>query len=162
MTPARIPELDDLPQYPSWLAVVKTYARCHRLLSVRLAGLDLSVAQHELLLAVGRDEGLLQQTLAGRLLTGKSNVTALLQRLESRGLVRREQGAQDARGRHVFLTDEGRERLAASTRVQAEVVELMTGGLSTNEIATLGDIMRTVGARLAQALGPDEDPGLPA
>jgi DNA-binding MarR family transcriptional regulator len=162
MSTARIPELDDLPQYPSWLAVVKTYARCHRLLSVRLAALDLSVAQHELLLAVGRDEGLSQQTLAGRLLTGKSNVTALLQRLESRGLVRREQDAQDARGRHVYLTDEGRDRLAASSRVQAEVVELMTAGLSPAQIATLGDIMRTVGARLADALGPDEGPGLPA
>jgi DNA-binding MarR family transcriptional regulator len=113
------------------------------------------------LLAVGRDEGLLQQTLAGRLLTGKSNVTALLQRLESRGLVRREQDAEDARGRHVFLTDEGRAHMAASTRLQAEVVELMTGGLSPTQIANLGDIMRTVGARLAQALGPDEDPGLP-
>jgi DNA-binding MarR family transcriptional regulator len=111
------------------------------------------------LLAVGRDEGLLQQTLAGRLLTGKSNVTALLQRLESRGLVRRDQDPRDARGRHVFLTREGRARLAASTRVQAEVVELMTAGLSATEIATLGEIMRTVGARLAQALGPDEDPG---
>ncbi len=162
MTFAHIPELDDLPQYPSWLTVVKTYALCHRLLSVRLAALDLSVAQHELLLAVGRDEGLGQQTLAGRLLTGKSNVTALLKRLESRGLVRREQDEEDARGRHVYLTDEGRDRLAASTRVQAEVVELMTGGLTPAQVATLGEIMRTVGARLAEALGPEEDPGLPA
>ena len=150
----KIPELDDLPQYPSWVEVVKTYSKCHRLFSIRLSDLDLSVAQHELLLAVARSEGLSQQTLAGRLLTGKSNVTALLQRLEIRGLVRRESDARDARGRRVFLTPAGRGLMERAVCIHAEVVELMTDGLDDAQVEALGEIMRTVGARIDEALAP--------
>ena len=150
-----IPGLDDLPQYPEWVAVVKTYSKCHRLLSVRLAELDLSVAQHELLLAVGRSEGLSQRALAGRLLVGKSNVTAMLKRLGARELVRRENDVHDARIWHVHLTPAGRRLLKRSVRVQAGVVSLMTGELSTGQVAQLGAIMRTVGASLDAALGAE-------
>lgn len=150
-----IPELDDLPQYPGWIAVVKTYAKCHRLMSVRLAELDLSVAQHELLLAVGRSEGLSQQTLAGRLLVGKSNVTAMLKRLGARELIRRENDAHDARIWHVYLTPAGKRLLERSVRVQAGVVSSMTDGLDPEQYAQLETIMDTVGARLDASLAAE-------
>ncbi len=143
--------LDDLPGYPAWVEVVKTYAKCHRLMSERLAAIDLSVAQHEVLLAVGRNEGLSQNTLARRLLVGKSNVTGLVQRLEARGLLARERDPDDARGRRVLLTTAGRRLLQKATAVQAGVVELMLGGLSEREIERMRRNMRAVGARLDAA-----------
>ena len=76
--------LDELPGYPAWLAVVRAYARCQRLMSHELEALGLSVAQHEVLLTIARDEGLSQNDVAARLLVTKSNVTALLTRLERR------------------------------------------------------------------------------
>ena len=144
-------ELDSLSEYPDWLEVAKTYARCHRTLTERLAPLDLSVAQHEVLLAVARDEGLSQQILARRLLVVKSNVSAMLRRLESRGLVRRESDQADARGRRVFLTTGGRRLLRKSVAVHADVVRTMTSDLSDAQVSELGRIMRTVGSSLERA-----------
>lgn len=146
-----IEELDALRGYPSWLEVAKTYARCHRTLTERLAPLDLSVAQHEVLLAVARDEGLSQQSLARRLLVVKSNVTAMIKRLEGRGLVRRESDKADARGRRVFLTAAGRRLLKKAVAVHAEVVRIMTSDLTDAEVTQLGQFMRTVGSSLERA-----------
>ena len=151
MTTSPTSELDSLSEYPDWLEVAKTYARCHRTLTERLAPLYLSVAQHEVLLAVARDEGLSQQLLARRLLVVKSNVSAMLQRLESRGLVRRESDEADARGRRVFLTTKGKRLLRKSVVVHADVVRIMTSDLSDAQVSQLGRIMRTVGSSLERA-----------
>lgn len=152
MAEKTIPALDNLAEYPSWIEVAKTYAKCQRILAARLADLDLSVAQHEILLAIGRDAGLSQNELARRLLVVKSNVTGMLQRLESRGLIRRKADKQDRRGRHVYLTAKGRRLLEKSVRRHAGVVRLMADGLTRRQLDDLGRIMRRVGRSLDRAL----------
>jgi DNA-binding MarR family transcriptional regulator len=148
----RITELDDVPEYASWVEVVKTYMKCQRLLTARLAPLDLSIARYEVLLAIARDEGLSQRRLAERLLVAKSNVTALLQRLEGLGLIRRESDPDDARGYCVYLTRNGRAVLKKGVREQAEVVKLMMEGLGAQDARVFGRVMRSVGASLDEAL----------
>ncbi len=155
-------ELDSLPGYREWIEVVKTYTKCQRLLSQELEALDLSVAKHEVLLAVAREEGLSQQQLSRRLLVAKSNVTALLQRLVVLGLVRREPNPDDARGRRVYLTDAGRRLMRRAARRQAKVVRLMTECVSAQEVALLGGIMKTVGGALDEALGVTSSERRPA
>lgn len=54
---------------------------------------DLSVTQHDMLVAIGISEGLSEQHLAEKLLVVKSILTALLARLERRGPIRREPAA---------------------------------------------------------------------
>ncbi len=152
MVKKRISELDDIPEYASWLEVVKTYMKCQRLLTARLALLDLSIARYEVLLAIARDEGLSQMRLADRLLVAKSNVTALLQRLEALGLIRRESDPDDARGYRVYLTRKGRAVLKKGVREQAEVVKIMMEGLSAQDARVFGRVMRGVGGRLDEAL----------
>ena len=66
MPQKRIRVLDSLPEYPAWVEVAKTYAKCHRLLGMELEALGLSVAKHEVLLAIAREEGLSQQQLSRR------------------------------------------------------------------------------------------------
>lgn len=151
MSTTPIPGLDDLPGYPAWIEVVKTYAKCQRLMTERLADIDLSVAQHEVLLAIARSQGLSQKTLARRLLVGKSNVTGLVQRLEARGLVYRERDASDARGRHVFLTAAGRRLLRKAARIHAGIVELMLDNVSERNVTHMRRLMRTVGDNLDRA-----------
>ena len=148
----RIPELDDIPEYTSWLEVVKTYTKCQRLLSARLAPLDLSIARYEVLLAISRDEGLSQRSLADRLLVAKSNITALLQRLEALDLIRRESDPEDARGHRVFLTSKGRGVLKKGVREQAGVVKLMMRGIKPAEARAFGAVTRRVGDSLDEAL----------
>ncbi|MEM7134977.1 MAG: MarR family transcriptional regulator [Myxococcota bacterium] len=156
MRRTKIAVLDNIPEYDSWLEVAKTYNKCQRLLTSRLDALGLSVPRYEVLLAVAREEGLMQRSLARRLLSAKSNVTTLLQRLEEMRLVRREPDPNDARGQRVYLTDEGRRLMRQGAKAQASVVLLMMEGLDAREIAGFDRVNRKVGANLDEAL---ERPG---
>lgn len=144
--------LDEHPHYSSWLEVVKAYTKCHRLMSVRLAELDLSVAQHEVLLALGREKGLSQVELASRLLVARSNITAMLKRMEGSGLVERSADENDGRTHRVSLTAAGRRLLRRSARVHGEIVDLMIGELSNEQIRVVKRSMQLVGNRLSEAL----------
>lgn len=154
MTKTRIRTLDEIPEYASWVEVAKTYSKCQRLLTARLGELGLSIARYETLLAIARDEGLSQRNLGDRLLAAKSNVTGLLQRLETAGLIRRETDEQDARGLRVFLTAAGRRLLGEGVRAQASVVQLMMENIKQSEARTIGRLMRKVGESLDAALDP--------
>lgn len=147
-----IPTLDAMPAYLPWLQVVQTYAKCQRLLTKELRALDLSIAQHEVLVSLLREEGLSQQKMAKRLLATKSNVTGLLQRLVARDLVRREVDESDARGHCVYLTDAGRKLVSKAVIRQAKVVDIMTRGLSRRDIDTLQRLMAGVEDALDSAL----------
>ncbi len=150
--PNRINDLDDLAGYSAWIEVVKAYARCQRLLTRELDGVGLSTAQHEVLVAVARDEGLSQKQVAARLLVTKSNVTALLDRLEKSGWVTRTPHPEDARSRCVFLTPAGRRLFKRAVKKHAAVVQLMTQRLRPAELSMLQGVMKTVVADLDMAL----------
>ena len=137
----KIPQLDDLTHYKTWWLVGRVDAKCQHLLTTGLNEVGLSVAKYEVLHAIYRDEGLSQQTLARRLLVAKSNVTALSQRLEADGLIRRERDPADGRGHCVYLTDAGREIVEQAVPIQAEVVELMAKGLTGEQAEMLDEIM---------------------
>jgi DNA-binding MarR family transcriptional regulator len=64
--------------------------------------------QFSLLWAVEKHDGIRQNELAEALFTDPNTVTAMLARLEKRGLVRREVCAEDGRARQVRLTAAGR------------------------------------------------------
>lgn len=155
MTRRSIPELDELASYPAWLEVVKTYAKCQRLLARELEDLGLSIAKHEVLLVVLRDEGVSQRALAERLLVTKSNVTALVQKLEAAGWLRREVDPVDARGRRLYVTPAGKALARRAAKRQAKVVRIMTGDLSQREVDALHRVMRAVGGKLDAALEAD-------
>ena len=75
---------------------------------------DLSPSQFNVLnLLHSHPEGLTQTDLGRQLLTHRSNVTGLVDRLEKRGLVQRKESSADRRVYRVVLTREG-ERLLAS------------------------------------------------
>ena len=148
----KIPQLDDLKHYKTWLLVGRVDAKCQHLLTVGLRELDLSVAKYEVLPAVYRDEGLSQQSLARRLLVAKSNVTVLSQRLEADGLIRRERDPEDGRGYCVFLTDTGQEIVEQAVQLHAEVVELMAKGLTSQQAEMLDKIMSRAEENLDIAL----------
>lgn len=152
MTKGKVPAVDDLVHYPAWLEVVKAYEKCHRLMSVRLAEVGLSVAQHEVLLALGREGGLTQVELAARLLSAKSNVTALLKKLEASELVVRRGDPKDRRSYRVFLTPSGRRRLRKSSAIHANIVDLMTEGFSLQAAETVRGAMRDANRKLTAAL----------
>lgn len=151
-----MPEPDPVLQrprgYDAWMAVVRNYHKCYRVMSVALESIGLSVAQHEVLLTIGRHPGLTQQELAERLLVVKSNVSGLLKRMESQDLVRRTSHTGDARSKCINLTRRGRRRLERSFALQVQVVDAMMGALDDREIEQNREFSRRVGEALDRLL----------
>ena len=79
---------------------------------------DLPLTSYEVLLFLnGSAEGRLRMSeLADSVLLSRSGLTRLVDRLERRGFVRREQCPGDARGSFAVITDAGRETFAAARR----------------------------------------------
>jgi DNA-binding MarR family transcriptional regulator len=96
-----------------------------------LATVDLSGPKFAALSAlVGASEPLSMCELAGKLTCVRSNVTQLVDRLESDGLVRRVEDPRDRRGVRAEITALGRERQAAGVKKAAAVHEELRKQLS--------------------------------
>jgi DNA-binding MarR family transcriptional regulator len=94
--------------------------------------LDLSLAKLKVLgILVGSRTPLTLGELAQRLACVRSNVTQLVDRLESDGLVRREPDPADRRSIRAIITDSGRERQHAGSlalsRVQDDISQVFAG-----------------------------------
>lgn len=131
-----------------WLAVGRTNLKVHRALSQSLAELDLSLAQHEILLAIWQKSGITQQQLARNLLVVKSNVSALLKKLEARGLVHRDCDPCDTRNKCLSLTDDGQQLVQQSFERQNRIIDAMASVMNDEELDMTGEVMTRVGKAL--------------
>ena len=134
--------------YEAWLQVARTNSKCHQALNALLEKVGLSLAQHEVLVWIHRRSGLTQKDLSEQLLVVKSNVSALLKKLEDRGLVRRTTDPDDSRNKKLSLTAKGRRLVEKSFALQNKVVEAMTSVLTDAEIEQVKSMMRRIGASL--------------
>jgi len=113
----------------------------HAVLGVRLAELDLTHVQAHALRLLEPERPLAMSELADALYCHASNVTGIVDRLESRGLVERRPGAGDRRVKTLALTDAGAE-------IRASVVELLSeppaeiAALSAGDQRALRDVLR--------------------
>jgi len=104
------------------------------------ATLELSPAQCHVLHLIEPGRPITMKQLAATLSCDASNVTGLIDRLESRGLVRRLPGAADRRVKELDLTPTG-------ARLRAQLMERMTappasfGRLSARDQRTLARIL---------------------
>ena len=103
----------------AWELIFRVARARHGVLSSRLADLDLTPVQAHALRRLDPDEPLAMSALAEALHCHASNVTGIVDRLESRGLVERTPGAGDRRVKTLVLTPEGAE-------VRARVIELLS------------------------------------
>lgn len=110
----------------------------------KLAALNLTAAQHELLMNINHKPGSSQQQISDRLLVVKSNTSALLKKLQHRGLIDRKKDPHDGRNHQLYLTPKGEAKLAQSMQVQITVVQAMTGVLSDREIQANLELMTRV------------------
>ncbi|SER60649.1 DNA-binding transcriptional regulator, MarR family [Lentzea xinjiangensis] len=81
----------------------------------------------------------------------RSRLSHQVRRMQNRGLVAREECAEDARGFMVRLTDSGREAVEGAAPEHVETVRRYSFDLlSDRERATLTRVFERLGARLAQ------------
>ena len=99
------------------------------------------------------EEGRLRAFQLGRALRWeKSRLSHHLKRMEARGLVRREECAEDSRGSEVVLTAEGRAVIEQAAPAHAEDVRrLMIDHLTPEQLEVLADIAEVVLAGLEAA-----------
>lgn len=90
------------------------------------AGLDLTPAQFGALALIAAEPGMDQTRLTDRLALDRSSVTKCVERLEARGLIRREVQPSDKRARLLFVSEAGYALLDATEahvqRAQAAIL----------------------------------------
>ncbi|GAC1354540.1 MAG: MarR family transcriptional regulator [Ktedonobacteraceae bacterium] len=91
-----------------WIRLARIRRKYERAAAERLHSWDLSLAQFDLLTALGVSEGITQFDLAKQLLVTQGNITQLLVKLEQRGLLTRH---QEGRTKCLMLTKQGRQLL---------------------------------------------------
>lgn len=109
---------------------------------VAATGYDLTPVQYAALVAIRTHPAIDQSTLAGEIAFDRTTITGVVDRLENKGLIRRQIGAKDRRSRELIVTDDG---LAALERIAPAVhaaQTLMTKGLSADEVAELIRLLR--------------------
>jgi DNA-binding MarR family transcriptional regulator len=99
----------------------------------------LTVTQLRLLSWVAEDEGLSNADLADRLYVTRPSVSALLDRLERGGFIRREISPNDRRGISIWLEERGRTAVSAMRQEGFGYTMRIMEALSDAELCTLAD-----------------------
>lgn len=107
------------------------------------AELEIPPSQAHALLKIDPDRELTMSDVADRLCCDPSNVTGVIDRLESRGLVRREPTPQDRRVKALELTGEGK-RLREKLRKKLHEAPEEIASLGPTDQAELRRLLRLV------------------
>lgn len=124
---------------PAWLRLVRVFQKVDRASVDALRPWDLSVAQFDVLVQVGLAEGMTQQHLANQLLVTKGNVCQLLDRMEERGLLVRQ---QEGRANRLYLTPKGKAVRAEAMPAQEQMVENIFATLPHQQQTSLLAMLR--------------------
>jgi DNA-binding MarR family transcriptional regulator len=123
-----------------------------------LAPFDLHPREFALLRAVGIQEGLAQQALGDRLQIPRSRMVAIVDELESRGLLERRPNAGDRRVRELYLTEAGRQLLDEAFRGAVAYDRQISSPLTPEEREQLLDLLERLSAGIG--LGHGAHPAL--
>jgi MarR family transcriptional regulator, transcriptional regulator for hemolysin len=115
----------------------------------RVRSLGLTRSQWWVLTHLYRNDGVTQSELADTLEIEKPTLGRLLDRLESKGWVRRESDVHDRRAKRLYLTEEVAPAMKAMRAAAAEVRREALSGLSTEEQERFVDTLLAVKANLS-------------
>ncbi|HSM03011.1 MAG TPA: MarR family transcriptional regulator [Longimicrobiales bacterium] len=137
-----------------WIALARCYATVSRDVATRIADYGLTAPQFGILEALYHLGPLSLGDLAGKLLVTGGNITYVMDRLESQGLVSRDRSGPDRRVVMACLTDEGAELIRDVFPGHAAFVHELTEGLTTEEQDRLRALLKKWGRSLAEP-GPE-------
>jgi len=117
-----------------WFRMMRVEARLGAAVAERLREIGLSVPQCDVLSTLTEEEGVSQQALARRLYVTKGNISGLLDRLETAGLVVRRSTETDRRQYEIYLTDAGRQAAVKAIAIQHAVIRATLGRMPPGEL----------------------------
>jgi DNA-binding MarR family transcriptional regulator len=123
----------------AWTRLVRIYQRIDQLSRRNFRSLGLNSAWFDVLARVRAREGLSQGELASSLLVTKGNISQLVAKMESAGLIERR---ADGRALRIYLTDKGRSVAAESVPRQEALLKRSLSGLDPAEQAELLRLLR--------------------
>lgn len=115
---------------------------------LRAALVDVTASQFQVLRRLWKGDGISTSVLTQEAGSDGGTVTGILDRLEVRGLIRRERSSQDRRAVQIWLTPEGRALEEPLMKVVAAIGQQAMQGLSAEEKACLLRALEKVGSNL--------------
>ncbi|APG19593.1 transcriptional regulator [Kosakonia radicincitans] len=103
---------------------------------------ELTKPQYAVMRSIAENPGIEQVALTEVAVSTKATLAEMLSRMESRGLVRRENDPADKRRRFIYLTPEGEWLLASSIPVGNGVDQAFLGRLSAEEQTAFSALIR--------------------
>lgn len=134
------------PALLAWLRLARVFSKIDHASSDEMRCQGLSLAQFDVLAHVGAREGVTQQELADALLVTKGNVCQLLDRMESSGLIERQ---QDGRSNRLFPTEKGRKVFHSIVPSHEDRIVEKFGVLTVEEQTQLLYLLRKLDHALA-------------
>jgi DNA-binding MarR family transcriptional regulator len=132
----------------AWIRLLGVARRTESHLREVLRAKDTTLPRFDVMAALHRRrKGVTMSELSRMLLVSNGNATAVVDRLESEGLVRRMPSESDRRTVFVALTPEGFHRFEALAAEHEAQVDQLLSGLSEADLDTLTDLLRRMGHR---------------
>ncbi len=126
------------PRYQPLLSLLHTAEAVWESSRVFFARWDLSPSQFNVLnLLYGSPDGLTQTDLSKRLITHRSNITGLVDRLEARGFLQRNEAREDRRAYRVVLTPKGRSLVQEILPYYYSAAETVWDGVEPGQVKAL-------------------------
>ncbi|MBL1078347.1 winged helix-turn-helix transcriptional regulator [Nocardia sp. 2] len=141
----------------TWMSYIRMRQRLDAALAAGMGEDGLSMSDYEVLVALSAAGGTMRaKELGAEICWDKSRLSKHLSRMAARGLVDRCQAAEDARGREVRLTDEGRQALETAAPNHVELVRrLFMDEMSDAEARAL----RSLSAKVVSEVERTDLPG---
>ncbi len=134
-----------------WISLARCYATFSRAVACKVAEYDLTAPQFGVLEALYHKGPLSLGELAEKLLVTGGNVTYVMDRLESQGLVARERSGDDRRVVRAHLTSKGRATIEAVFPGHVTFVRELVKGLENREQESLRHLLKKLGKGISGA-----------
>src|SRR5438045_825672 len=103
----------------------------------RAAELEITASQFQVLHRLWEGDGILTSALTRDICSDGGTITGLLDRLEAKGLIRRERSVEDRRAVQVFLTPAGRALQTPLMQILTALNEQALGGIQAEDRSRL-------------------------
>lgn len=124
--------------------VSRTHIKMKNYLQQKFKPLDITTEQWGVLARLSVQSGISQKELSEKSCKDQPNITRILDKLEAKGLIRREANPDDRRGFLVFLTESGSDlRAKAIPIVRASLAEALKG-FTDEETALLKTLLNKI------------------
>ncbi len=138
---------DQLRALNAYIKFVRAYDSLKTRQDQKRSAGDLTETQFGVLEVLYHLGPLHQQELSDKLLVSKSNVVAVIDKLEKRGMVKRQRSTEDRRYIHVHLTKKGNEIITELLPHHVAVIVEEMSCLTLEEQDELGRLCRKLGLK---------------